>query len=103
MVIRLRANVLDNTGHFLHSSFRLPERSGTCPGRRDTQLLRREGFTSGGPKDDVDATLGVDDVTDLTHLERVCGILEGLLHLPPPKGAYQEGFSARKMVRKIQT
>jgi hypothetical protein len=42
--------------------------------------------SSGSPQDDVNPTVSVHDVAELTNLEGICGVLEGFLHLPPPKG-----------------
>lgn len=42
---------------------------------------------STGSQDDVDPTVGVDNIADLTHLEGKSSFFEGLLHLSPPESA----------------
>ena len=74
-------------------ALRLRKGKNTGPKRKSFALIAQRrhsadsvGLYSGSPQDDVNPTVSVHEVAELTNLEGKGSVLKGFLHLPPPKG-----------------
>ena len=74
-------------------ALRLRKGKNTGPKRKSLALIAQRrhsadsvGLYSGSPQDDVNPTVSVHEVAELTNLTGKGSVLKGFLHLPPPKG-----------------